>query len=187
MDDYEWYVKSCNSEQVRPMSRRRFDICLKAWREGHNAYYALDLLSLTFEQRRRTVRRWKRLNQVARFADAGRGVVTAGTVTTLPPVLPDAGSEPQQPILERPWDAPSYAETIDREAPIPSALLEEVARQQRELGNNPGPEDPPPAAPPDDDEGVRVPREPIDPSLSGSASREIPKSEADREPRPYAS
>lgn len=139
MNDYQWYLYSCGTEGIRPVSARRFAICLQAWLSGHEEYDALDLLSLPHRQRLRLMRRWSRLNRLARLADAGRGTITAGTVTTVP----------RQPSRENLW--------------LPN-------------------DDPPPDAAP----GVREPRWPVEPVLSGIGARPIPRPDAAPEPRWHA-
>jgi hypothetical protein len=100
-DNYQWYLQSCSARGIRPLSKRRFTICMQAWLNGHEEYDALDLLALPHRQRLRLMRRWCRLNRLAVLTDAGRGKMTKGRVTELPPLLPPetAASSEGGPLL----------------------------------------------------------------------------------------
>ena len=84
MSDYQWYLHSCNEQSITPLSEHRFRVCFRAWQLGHDEYDDMDLLEVPRHKRLRLMRRWSRLNKIARLTDAGRGTITAGAVTTDP-------------------------------------------------------------------------------------------------------
>jgi len=84
LSDYQWYLRSCSEQSITPLTERRFHVCLRVWRLGHEEYDDMDLLEVPKRKRLRLMRRWSRLNNIARLADAGRGVITAGTVSKRP-------------------------------------------------------------------------------------------------------
>lgn len=143
MNDYQWYLYSCGKEGTRPISARRFRVLLDTYKRDFAAFVGLDLFPLRPRQRVRMLRRWTRLCEVARLADAGRGTITAGTVINNPRQVP-------------PDDRPEFGGS--------------------------GPKDDPPGAAP----GVREPRRPIEPLLSGVGARPIPRPGSPSEPRWHA-
>lgn len=127
MNDYQWYLYSCGQSGLKPLSAKRFKILLGAYITNFRSDMTIDMSTLSERKQRRLIRRWRLLTEVANLADAGRGVITAGTV------------------IDRPAVKPKTTPT-DHEDDIP-----------------------PDAAP-----GVREPRRPLVPLLSGSGSRAYP-------------
>ena len=116
MNDYQWYLYPCGQSGLQPLSARRFEVMLAAYRRDFNNFATVDLFAVPPARRLRLIRRWTRLCELARLADAGRGVITAGTVSTRlyhrPPEndrwIGNAGE--QRPNQEPPDTAPGVRE-----------------------------------------------------------------------------
>lgn len=80
MTDYEWYLQSCVTNGIKPLSERRFAVFLNAYTTRFRTISSEHLTGQSRSAQMRHLRRWYRLLQIAEMADAGRNVITAGGV-----------------------------------------------------------------------------------------------------------
>jgi hypothetical protein len=121
LNDYQWYIYSCWTSGIRPISARRFQVLLDTYRRDFTQVVDLDLMSLPPRRRAKLINRWSRICEIARLADAGRGTITAGTVSdssgqTPPGDRPEFGGSSSKD--DPPGAAPGVREPLRPIAPL---------------------------------------------------------------------